>query len=195
MKNILKKLFEVKKEVGKISKNSENPFYKSKYIDINKLLEHIEPILTTHGLICLQPIKNNKVYSIIFDIDTTEQIESFIDIPEIKDPQKLGSAITYFRRYTLQSLLSLQAEDDDANSTSNNPTKNNNQTKTNNGDGDKEWVNVYTSKGSGIITDRFKKCWESIHSGEYTIKDIRKKYKVGTETAEKLQDINFLKWN
>jgi hypothetical protein len=27
-------------------------------------------------------------------------------------PQKLGSAITYYRRYTLQSLLGLQAEDD-----------------------------------------------------------------------------------
>jgi hypothetical protein len=34
------------------------------------------------------------------------------------DPQKLGSAVTYYRRYTLQSLLGLQAEDDDANSAS-----------------------------------------------------------------------------
>ena len=31
------------------------------------------------------------------------------------DPQKMGSAITYLRRYTLQSLLGLQAADDDAN--------------------------------------------------------------------------------
>jgi hypothetical protein len=34
------------------------------------------------------------------------------------DPQKLGSAVTYYRRYTLQSLLGLQAEDDDANAAS-----------------------------------------------------------------------------
>jgi hypothetical protein len=39
-------------------------------------------------------------------------------LPEIQDPQKIGSAVTYYRRYTLQSLLSLQAEDDDANSAS-----------------------------------------------------------------------------
>jgi len=39
-------------------------------------------------------------------------------LPEIQDPQKVGSAVTYYRRYTLQSLLSLQAEDDDANSAS-----------------------------------------------------------------------------
>jgi hypothetical protein len=35
-------------------------------------------------------------------------------LPNLQDPQKLGSAITY-RRYTLQSLLGLQAEDDDGN--------------------------------------------------------------------------------
>jgi len=31
------------------------------------------------------------------------------------DPQKIGSAITFYRRYTLQSLLGLQSEDDDGN--------------------------------------------------------------------------------
>jgi hypothetical protein len=36
-------------------------------------------------------------------------------LPNLQDPQKLGSAITYYRRYTLQSLLGLQAEDDDGN--------------------------------------------------------------------------------
>ena len=41
---------------------------------------------------------------------------SFITIPEnITDPQKLGSAITYFRRYTLKSLLAIAEEDDDGN--------------------------------------------------------------------------------
>ena len=36
----------------------------------------------------------------------------------LSDPQKMGSMITYYRRYTLQSLLGLQAEDDDANAAS-----------------------------------------------------------------------------
>jgi len=36
-------------------------------------------------------------------------------LPEIQDPQKMGSAITYYRRYALQSLFLLRAEDDDAN--------------------------------------------------------------------------------
>jgi len=113
--NIYQKLLSAKKEIGAISKDSTNPFYKSKYFDINKLVEQVEPILQKHSLLLLQPIKENKVISQIFDVDNSTCVESFIELPNITDPQKLGSAITYYRRYTLQSLLGLQAEDDDAN--------------------------------------------------------------------------------
>jgi len=119
--SIYKKLFEAKKEIGKISKDSTNPFYKSKYFDINQLLEHVEPILQKHGLLLLQPIKANEVCSIIYDVEDvkpeTSYVESSIGLTNQTDPQKRGSEITYYRRYTLGSLLGLQAEDDDANGT------------------------------------------------------------------------------
>lgn len=114
-KNIYTKLFNAKKSIGKISKDSTNPFFKSKYFDINKLLEHVEPILLENDLIVLQPIENGNVITTIIDSETGESVKSGLSLPEIQDPQKLGSAITYYRRYTLQSLLGLQAEDDDAN--------------------------------------------------------------------------------
>ena len=115
--SIYKKLFEAKKEIGKISKDSTNPFFKSKYFDINGLLEHVEPIMQKHGLLLLQPISSDCVHTEIVDIEEpSTRIESYIKLPNIQDPQKLGSAITYYRRYTLQSLLGLQAEDDDGNS-------------------------------------------------------------------------------
>lgn len=63
----------------------------------------------------MQPIKDNLVNSVIVDITDGSMIESSLSLPNITDPQKLGSAITYYRRYTLQSLLGLQAEDDDGN--------------------------------------------------------------------------------
>ena len=116
--SIYKKLFEAKKEIGKISKDSTNPFFKSKYFDINTLLEHVEPILQQHGLLLLQPIEAEWIKTKIFDVDSSEFVSSEMHLGEIKDPQKLGMAITYYRRYTLQSLLGLQAEDDDANSVS-----------------------------------------------------------------------------
>lgn len=115
--SIYKKLFEAKKEIGKISKDSTNPFYKSKYFDINSLLEHVEPILQSHDLLLLQPIVNNKQQTVIIDIETGEKEISEIELTNITDPQKRGSEITYYRRYTAQSLLGLQAEDDDANKT------------------------------------------------------------------------------
>ena len=40
---------------------------------------------------------------------------SEIALPQLNDPQKLGSCVSYYRRYTAQSLLGLQATDDDAN--------------------------------------------------------------------------------
>lgn len=112
---IYKKLLEAKKEIGKISKESTNPFFKSKYFDINTLLEHVEPILQKNGLLLLQPIEAEWIKSIIYDSESGEKVSSEIHLPTLNDPQKLGSAITYYRRYTLQSLLALQADDDDAN--------------------------------------------------------------------------------
>jgi hypothetical protein len=107
------KLLKVQSEIGAISKKANNPFFKSKYFDINMLIAEVLPILNKHGITLLQPINDGEVCSAISD--GNEVIESRIALPDINDPQKLGSAITYFRRYTLQSLLALQAEDDDAN--------------------------------------------------------------------------------
>lgn len=123
MKELYKKLFDLKKEVGKISKDSTNPFYSSKYFDVNQLLEHLEPLFAKHNLLCIQPISDGKVSTRIIDLDSGEFIDSSLHLSEFKDPQKTGSEVTYFRRYTLQSLLGLQAEDDDGNKASTNSTK------------------------------------------------------------------------
>jgi hypothetical protein len=115
----MKRILEVKKKIGTLSKNKKNPFFKSQYLDLNDLLEHIEPLLWEENLILLQPIKDNCVYSIILDAETGAEIAvSELHLPPITDPQKLGSAITYFRRYTLKSLLAISEEDDDGNKAS-----------------------------------------------------------------------------
>ena len=113
--SIYTKLFEAKKEIGKISKDSKNPFFKSKYFDINSLLEHVEPILQKHNLLLLQPITEGKVRTEIIDVETGEKVTSEIALPQLNDPQKLGSCVSYYRRYTAQSLICLQSTDDDAN--------------------------------------------------------------------------------
>ena len=98
--SIYKELLNVQAEVGAISKDSKNPFFKSQYFDINSLIKHVQPLLEEYGLLLLQPIKDGKQYSIIIDSETGESVESSLELPSISDPQKLGSAITYYRRYT-----------------------------------------------------------------------------------------------
>ena len=112
--NIYSKLYDLQNELGAISKDATNPFYKSKYFDINSLIGQLKPLLQKHNLVLIQPITDNQVRSVIVDLDGGS-VESSIELPNDLDAQKLGSAITYFRRYTLQSLLALQAIDDDGN--------------------------------------------------------------------------------
>jgi hypothetical protein len=108
------KLAELKKEIGKVKKNATNPHFKNNYADINAILDSVEPLMESKGLLLLQPIQNNKVCTQIIDIESGESIESSIELSQGLTSQQLGSQITYFRRYSIQSLLSLQAEDDDA---------------------------------------------------------------------------------
>lgn len=120
MKALYKKLLNVQKEVGAISKDSENPFFKSSYFDINGLLTELKPLLNKEGLVVLQPLTNIDgklaLETLVIDEESGDQIKSVCILPENNDPQKLGSAITYFRRYSLQSLFLLQAQDDDGES-------------------------------------------------------------------------------
>ena len=113
----MKRILEVQKQIGVLGKDSKNPFFKSAYLDLNKLLINVTPLLHREGLILSQPIKDGFVYSEIINAETGDVLlSSCIKIPEnLTDPQKLGSAITYFRRYTLKSLLAIAEGDDDAN--------------------------------------------------------------------------------
>jgi hypothetical protein len=115
----MKRILEVKKQIGTLSKNAKNPFFKSQYLDLNDLLNSVEPLLHEQGLILLQPLRDNKVWSQIIDGESGTVIaDSYLDLPIITDPQKIGSCITYFRRYTLKSLLSISEVDDDGNKAS-----------------------------------------------------------------------------
>ncbi len=162
---IYAKLHEAKKEIGVVKKNAKNPHFKNTYADLNALIDAVEPILLEKGLIMLQPIKDNKVYTQIIDIDTFESIESSIDLSPNLTAQALGSQITYYRRYTLQSLMSLQSDDDDGHKASApQPIS-------------KEILQVGSSN--------FVRCVDALKEGKGTMEQIKAKYTV-SEEIEKL---------
>lgn len=120
----MEKLLRIKQKIGSLSKSSTNPFFNSQYLDLNDLLNAIEPLLWEENLLLSQPIVDEKVCSQIFDCDAGVVIAySELRLPDIKDPQKIGACITYFRRYTLKSLLAISEVDDDGNSNASAETK------------------------------------------------------------------------
>jgi hypothetical protein len=162
----LQKLHNAKQSIKKISKNAKNPHFKNNYADINALIEEVEPILLENRLLLLQPIEDGYVYTRIVDIDSDEICESYMKLPEIQDPQKIGSAVTYYRRYTLQSLLSLQAIDDDANLSS----------------------EAVKSQKQGLSQERFLKALEGIKNGTVSKQDLSK-FELTKEQLTKLNEI------
>ena len=107
------KLLQFQKAIGVIAKDSKNPHFKNTYASLTQILGEVKPVLTNLGLVVLQPINDGKVWTVIMDNGNT-LAQSSIDLPTNLAPQALGSAITYFRRYTLSSLLALEIDDDDA---------------------------------------------------------------------------------
>lgn len=113
----MNKLLEFQKRVEAIKKDSKNPFFKSSYLSLNGLLDAIKPLLNELELVLIQPLNyadgRPAITTTIFDGDK-KLVDTTIILPDLQDPQKMGSAITYYRRYAIQSMLCLQATDDDA---------------------------------------------------------------------------------
>lgn len=122
-KNIIKALLLAQKEMGNAVKDSNNPFFKSKYADLNAIREACMPVLNKHGIVVLQPTTfcDGKAYvKTLLLHESGESIEGLTEIVYSKqnDAQAQGSGITYARRYGLQSLVNVGAEDDDGNKAS-----------------------------------------------------------------------------
>lgn len=161
--NIYQKLHLAKQSMGKVIKNATNPHLKRNYADINSIIDTVEPILLDHGLLLIQPVKDDKVYTIVVDIENGDRFESFMTLPPITDAQKLGGAITYFRRYTLVSLLSLQAVDDDGHEASKAP-----------------------KAKPTLDGDRWTKALKAVKDGRYTADDLKATYALTKEQEEQL---------
>jgi hypothetical protein len=111
-KSLETQLLEFQKKISVISKDAKNPHFKNTYASLKQILSEVKPVLNEVGVLITQPIKDGKVGTELSFNGIKEF--SYIDLPSNMNPQQLGSAITYFRRYTLASLLSLEIDDDDA---------------------------------------------------------------------------------
>ncbi len=128
-KNIFKALAEFKKEFKQPLKDADNPFFKSKYVPLENVVQSIDLVVPKHGLSYFQStISNDRNEAGVITVIVHESGE-YIEFDPLflkadkPTAQGMGSAITYARRYSLSSAFGIASDiDDDGNQASGNVT-------------------------------------------------------------------------
>lgn len=96
--------------------DKKNPHFKSSYASLESVHNAIREGLTANGLAIAHLIDDGKMITTLFHT-SGEWIGCELALPPGLSPQQLGSALTYFRRYSICCLLAIPSgEDDDGNS-------------------------------------------------------------------------------
>lgn len=120
-------LVKAQSEITSVSKDGANPHFKSKYATLDNIIDETRPVLAKHGLAILQMPGGdgeNVIMRTMLMHESGEWLETepLVMRPVKNDPQGMGSCITYARRYSYSSLLSISTdEDDDGNGASHAP--------------------------------------------------------------------------
>lgn len=119
IKHLAAALNKAQAEMSGAKKGATNPFFKSKYADLNAVVDAVRIPFSENGLSYSQfPIMDDNRVGVetILMHESGEFIASTLMLPTGKlDAQAAGSAITYARRYSLQAVAGIPAEDDDGN--------------------------------------------------------------------------------
>jgi hypothetical protein len=126
MKSIAAALVAAQKGFAPALKQSMNPHFKSKYVDLAGCVEAVIDSLNTHGIALIQRTYEDTTgvtVETVFLHESGEVLEcGKLHVPAAKqDPQGYGSALTYARRYSLMAACGIAPEDDDGNAASKKP--------------------------------------------------------------------------
>ena len=175
---LAKKLGDVISSIGVITKDETNPFFKSKYANINTILPHIKEEMAKVGLTSMAIIQNNSIINVFICQDTGETFPDInknsigLDIKTTK-AQDRGSEITYYRRYLLCSNLLIEQADDDGNKASKEKL-----TKPMLHPTGEKWIKVKTWIQEGNLTDN------------EILNKIRQQYHITTDMEKHLKELN-----
>jgi hypothetical protein len=111
-------------------KDADNPFFRSKYADLQSVVEATRPSLVENGLSVVQITEGNVLWTMLLHT-SGEWIKGSIELKPMRqvkdtgwveshDPQSYGSCITYARRYAMAAITGCATEDDDGNAASGN---------------------------------------------------------------------------
>ena len=129
LKDIAPALVAFQAEVKDPRKDSDNPYFKSKYVELDGLMMAVRPVANKHGLFISQDVTTEMTESgktkVWCRTRLTHSSGEFVEsdgqfnIAKGNDPQSIGSSETYIRRYDLSAFLGIAWDkDDDGNAAS-----------------------------------------------------------------------------
>ena len=128
-----KALFSIQNNLPPAIKDARNTFVGNDYATLNSVMETCRDALYSHGiwlvqLPCPAPVEHGSGHigleTRLTHVESGQWLSSVTVIPLPKsDPQGLGSALTYARRYSLCTILGIITEDDDGNAASVHPQR------------------------------------------------------------------------
>lgn len=127
---ISKALIEFRKDVKQPMKDADNPYFKSKYVPLENVVEAIDEVAPSKGLAFTQWALNDEQGRVGVATLLLHDSGEFIEYDPVfmnadkNTPQGAGSLITYLKRYTLSAIFGITSdEDDDGNQATGNKTK------------------------------------------------------------------------
>lgn len=127
---ISKALIEFRKDVKQPMKDADNPYFKSKYVPLENVVEAIDEVAPSKGLAFTQWALNDEQGRVGVATLLLHDSGEFIEYDPVfmnadkNTPQGAGSLITYLKRYTLSAIFGITSdEDDDGNQATGNKTQ------------------------------------------------------------------------
>ena len=163
---LAKALSQAQGQMQSARRTSENPYFKSRYADLAQLIDVARKPLADNGLAVTQLIVPNSDFAEIQTVlmhESGEWIASGIQLkPQKPDPQGMGSAITYARRYAYASILGIASEDDDAECATGRDAKATN-------------TSPYKAPPEASEVEKYKSFWAILRKKGYTPEQVRAK--------------------
>ena len=173
IKNLTAALVKFQASAPVIGRDSVNPFFKSKYATLGNIISKITPVLAECGL-AVSCIPNGDELRVILMHTSGEFISGSYRMKPVKeDPQALGSAMTYQRRYAITAILNLNVDDDDDGNAASQPQS----------------PKGHVKQKPKLPQDRYVKMVLAIESGEYSKEDALNTFNL---TAKQRQEIEAL---
>ena len=124
-----------KKKLKQPLKDANNPFFKSKYVPLENVVQVVDEAMIDTGLSYTQGIADLEEGYLRVDTIVLHESGEYMVIkgskvkPVKNDPQSAGSATTYARRYSLSTAFGIASDPDDDGNGASQQAKNNQQPK------------------------------------------------------------------